>query len=152
MSVIKLETVRKEGEFRESLKETDWAWLSGMLDGEGHLAIRKGRAIEAKKHQGNGWSYYMPRVGASSTNYMASSKMAHMLEQNIHIRPAIADHKPVYYVEIASRTRVKEILPFVIPFLVIKKKIAEIIYQFVCLPRGSEPQKEILYQEFRKCR
>jgi hypothetical protein len=147
-------TVRKEGEFRESLKETDWAWLAGFIDGEGHLGIKKAYATNNHKHHAwsqEGWWWYGPRVSVHNTHLPAMERAAFMLNANIQQRKMQEYNLiPMYSVEVASRQELQRLLPMLIPFLFIKRDLAESILKLVSLPRGSGPEKEEAYQAYQR--
>ncbi len=149
-----LATVRKEGELRESLKETDWAWLAGFIDGEGHLGIRKGYTENDHKHHAwskEGWWWYNPRLSVHNTHLPAMEKASFMLNTNVQQRKLQeCNLVPMYSSEIGSRQELLRVLPMLIPYMIVKKELAENILKLVSLPRGSGPEKEEAYQAYHR--
>ena len=144
-----------QGEFRETLPDTDWAWLAGFIDGEGHLAIRRQYAEKktpqhrrrGENKEVDGWFFYSPRLSICNNYRPAIQIAAGLLQGNVHKRTMTHYiNRPIHSVEITARQRLVKMLPRVLPYLIVKREIAELVYQFVCLPRGSDSQKEALWK------
>ena len=134
-----METASKEGEFRESLKETDWAWLAGFLDGEGHLSIRRGIAKNNNKNQRTTskkeWVWYSTRISVSNIDLPSMKKAALMLNGNM-IKQPMKKHNlvPIYTIEIGARLKILKVLKKLIPHLITKKEPAKLMLEFVEVP------------------
>ena len=145
------QTPSKEGEFRESLQATDWAWLAGLIDGEGHLAIRRQYAENKNQTRrtrtSDGWVWYSPRMSVHNTYEPAILIASAMLDTPVQTRrPAPGANLPIYTVEVTAREKLLRALPDLLPFLIVKREQAELLLELVSLPRGSGPRKQALYE------
>lgn len=146
------ETLGKPGEFREPLKETDWAWIAGFIDGEGCITITRTRRENWHKHHEWSqaeWIDYRPRLSVHNTNEESIAFLAWVFGANYSKRKLLpCNIRPIFAVEIASRERLQLVLPKLMPYLRVKRELAELLYRCVCLPRGSGPEKEDLWRQF----
>lgn len=153
---FKTRPIQEQGEFRESLKEIDWAWIAGFIDGEGYIGISKGYTENKNKtHEWSKerWVWYNPRINISNTdkeslefileNFGGSAKVCKRKKYESNLRS-------LYTYEISNREDLRRIIPKLLPFLRIKKKQAQLVYRLVCLPRGSGPEKERIWQLYDK--
>ena len=146
--------MEKLGEFRESLKETDWAWIAGFIDGEGYVGMRRGYTHNKRKfHDGNQrrWVWYTPSISISNTDKKALEfiKKAFNCPSNINKQKRTKSNlKQLYIFETSSSKVLRRVLQELIPFLKVKKEQAKLVYRLVCLPRGSGPEKEEIWKEY----
>lgn len=143
--------VEKQGEFRESLKETDWAWLAGFIDGEGHLSIRRGYAentnVTRRRRTSDNWIWYSARVSVHNTHIGAMQRAAPMMNGTLTKRKRQAHNVlDIYTVEISARLKLQELLHRIVPFMIVKRDMALLILEFVRLPHGSGPLKQEMYE------
>lgn len=150
----------QEDEIRESLTEADWAWLAGFLDGEGFFDIRRGygKRRKHKRPQRNrpykhdvpqdGWTWYSPRIVVAGTHLPSMERCATMLQGNvIERKPQVHSRLKLYAVEVAAREKLANILPNILPHLVVKKIEAELMFEFVGLPRGTDLVKQEMFDQ-----
>ena len=148
--------MEKQGEFRESLKETDWAYIAAFIDGEGYVGIKRDYKVNKKKKHNwsqEGWYCYTPRVSVHNTDKDVLDFICGAFDSPSKVcKRKMKDHnlRPIYSYEVCSRKVLKRVLPYFMPYMRIKKKAAELVYRLVCLPRGSGPEKENIYQEYYK--
>jgi len=154
--------MEKSGEFRESLKSTDWAWIAGFLDGEGCFMIRKSKSVNKnykKTKKGKPfWYFYLPRISLINTDKGSVQFLADAVDSNVLRRPMKETNlRPLYYVEIAALHKLKLILVNTLPYFKVKYRQAECLYRFCQTPRPGGPNRnkitairESLYQEFRR--
>ena len=146
--------MEKLGELRGSLKKTDWSWISGFLDGEGYIGIKKGYTENKKKYHSwskEGWYWYTPRVNVCNTDKEALNFIDYAFNGSVNIcERKMYEHnlRPLYSYEIGNRNDLRRILPELIPYLRVKKEQAKLVYRLVCLPRGSGPEKEAIWKEY----
>lgn len=134
--------MRELGEFRENLQESDWSYAAGYIDGEGSMAIRK---LDSGR-----WTTYCARLSVSNTHRESLEFVASIIGGKVRERKILKHNiKPLFDFEIVARGLLLRCLPKLFPFLRIKHRHAELMLRFVALPRGSGPDKEALYQEFR---
>lgn len=146
------QTLNEWDELRGNLKEAEWAWLAGMLDGEGHLGIRRGYSKNTNKNQRatskKEWVWYAPRISMNNTHIPTMEKSAIMMNGTLLKRkPIKSNYCYIYTVEVGAREKCIELLEKVIPHMVTKREIANLILEFCKLPRGSGLEKERLYNE-----
>ncbi|HET6444894.1 MAG TPA: hypothetical protein VFI27_09995 [candidate division Zixibacteria bacterium] len=133
--------MEKSDELRESLKETDWAWIAGMVDGEGCISLQRGYTKQ--------WVWYKPRLAVTNTDQAAMEFIAKALGANTRKRKPVRPHyRPIVDVEVGSRKTLLSILPKLIPYLRIKRRQAELLLRTVRLPRGSSDEKCAVWMEF----
>ena len=149
-------TEMTEGELRETLPETSWAWLAGFLDGEGFFDIKRGYTKRPArtykrgpyKNSKPGWTHFTPRIVLCNTHLPSMEKAAVMLQANINRRkPQAHSRLEMYAIEVSARKKLAHILPNLLPHLTVKKAEAELVYELVCLERGNDPRKERLHAE-----
>jgi len=144
--------MEKLGEFRESLKKTDWAWIAGFLDGEGCMTIQKGYAENKKKcHNWSkvGWYWYRPRLSLHNTDEKSVMFIASAFACKYYKRKETTSNlKPLYYIDISAIQILRRVILDILPYLKVKKVQAELVYRLACLPRGSGFEKEQIWQEF----
>jgi hypothetical protein len=143
--------MEKQGEFRESLKETDWAWLAGFIDGEGHLSIRRSYAENTnatrRTRTSDGWTWYSARVSVHNTHQVAIERAAAMMDGVATKRRKQAHNVlDIYSVEVSARLKVQEILQHIVPYMIVKRDMALLILDFVRLPHGSGPLKQEMHE------
>ncbi len=152
-------TEMQEGEFRESLQETDWAWLAGFLDGEGYFGIKRGYGkakVAAKRGRykpskfdvpQDGWVWFSPRLVVNGTHLPSIELCAAMMQGKVMTRkPQRHSKMRLYGVEVSARKKLVNILPNILPYLVVKKGEAELMHEFVNLPQGTGVDKQRLFE------
>lgn len=156
--------MKKLGEFRESLKSTDLAWIAGYLDGEGCFMLRKAYVKNEKYKKTKigvpGWYYYSPRLTLVSTDKESVVFVAKFFGSNVARRKLVVSNlRPCYSTEISAIETLRSILEQIMPYLRVKNKQAECLYRFTSTPRpnGSIEERqeqarkrENLYLEFRQ--
>ena len=143
--------MEKQGELRESLKETDWAWLAGFIDGEGHIAIRRGYAENTnttrRTRTSDSWTWYSARVSVHNTDIPSMEKASAMMDGTLVKRKLQASNlREMYTVEITARSKVQALLRKIVPYMVTKRQMAQLLLDFADLPRGSGPLKQEMYE------
>lgn len=153
--------MEKLGEFRESLKSTDWAWISGYLDGEGCFMLRKAYIKNPKYKKTKigipGWYYYSPRIMVVSGDRKAIEFIAKAFCANVAKRKVTnPKFRPMFSVEVSAIQTLRSILKQILPYLKAKNRQAECLYRFTSTPRPNGPnrkqireEREKLYNEFR---
>lgn len=110
---------------------TDLAWLGGYLDGEGTIGISRTNG-KAWKHP-----YLRPLVQAPNTDIRLSTRMADICEMVTGKRPSIVkcgatatSHRAITRVKVSTQWELLLLLPAVMPYLVAKKRQAELALEF----------------------
>lgn len=113
---------------RGNLKEVDKAYLAGFLDGEGSISI-------CRSKPNNHWRYrtyrYTLEVTVTNTNKKIIELLANLFEGSWmrirhHNNPVWKD---AYCIRWAS-VKAKNLLEMLLPYLIIKKKQAELAVEF----------------------
>lgn len=112
-------------------QETDFAWLAGILDGEGYVSI----CMNQHKHRKYGNTIqYLPRINIGSTSNEIIEKCKNILSKLVgfHLSARKLPSKKIFQtIAIAGNKRVGKILPFVLPYLTLKKANAERVLEFI---------------------
>ncbi len=129
----------KNASLQSIRREVDLAWLAGIIDGEGsfNFSFRKNN---------NGASYLETKVRISNTDVRMIKKIAEIYErENIVFFYTINKRerynpkwKDQLHIEMSGQGSIKKLLGMLIPYLVNKQKLAEIIIEMVNL-RESLP-------------
>ena len=110
------------------------AWLAGFIDGEGSfMLIRHGKSGESNP-------YIEPLITIPSTDRwvleeiltildIAINRKSQALITNVVIRDI--KHKPMYVLKISKLHDVYHLLRVLIPFLILKRERAELLFEYV---------------------
>lgn len=124
-----METIRREVEF---------AWLAGIIDGEGNLnvQVRPGR---------NGKIYFRPKIRVANTDVRMIEKISRIYAElgaisfySAHKQRGKngAVYKTQLNIEIASQGSCRKLLERIIPYLANKKHLAEVLLQLIIFVQG----------------
>ena len=121
----------------------EWlAWAAGIVDGEGCIALVKGRHRRCKE-------YYALRVAVTNTDPRMLLQLRHTLGGAItkHGVIKVAGHKRVWRWSATGRIAA-EMLQKMLPWLVTKRDQAELAISFrQCLRRRGKPDESLLIQQ-----
>lgn len=122
------------------LKKWQAAYFAGIVDGEGTISLNKG----GKK---NRREQIVPSLSVFNTNeklfkwieLVISSRVTHSRQ-----RTRTKGHKQIYEWKTTSCLTVAQILGAILPFLVLKRRQAELVMEYCCnrIPFGSVTQRE----------
>ena len=123
-----------------------FGYMAGIIDGEGTVRI-------AKSIPKNGRVHYSPNVQVSMVDKEPLQLFAVLYGGNITLqKPAKEGYQPVYNWQASNKDRAEKLLTDVRPYLLIKKRQADLLLEFISVfprygPRGSnsESEKEIYY-------
>ena len=137
------------------MRETEKAYLAGLVDGEGHIAVTKNRPSARP-----GDVYFQPRLEITMTHEETIRWAARMMgsPRVTRINPRQPHHLVQWRVQLSGR-RVAEVLQDISPYMVTKRARAEAIIRFVSTVRRGDRwaplsdteamQREQLWQETR---
>ena len=124
-------------------REVQWAWLAGIIDGEGNLNVQVRTAH-------NGKAYFRPKVRVANTDARMIAKIADLyVEENIVFFYNINDHhtrthpgwKTQLNIEVASQGSGAKVLKGIIPHLANKRRLAELLLELIVfvqtMPKGG---------------
>ena len=116
------------------LKETDWAYLAGMIDGEGYMGITRHYKDKSKSGTSKRGYEIETRLCISSMNERELTTIGNLLALGhvstvVHIRKNSGPN-PGYELRFCPNHQ-RIIFPRVIPYLIQKKHMAKIILQLL---------------------
>lgn len=118
--------------------EADYAWLAGIVDGEGNLDISVATA-------GNGKTYFRPKVRIANTDVRMIVKIGKIYERdNLRFFYTInrrrrynINWKDQLHIEIASQGSGRRILEKIVPYLSNKQKMVQILLDLIQYVQGQ---------------
>ena len=120
-----MQTIRRE--VTMEIEEKDLSWLAGIMDGEGNIMV------SAKKASANDKRYLAPKVRVSNTDMRMTRKLSEIyFAMGLKYHFAIANLKNPYLktaisINITAQGSCRKLLKSIIPYLVNKKRMAEIV-------------------------
>jgi len=113
-------------------KDTDFAYLAGLVDGEGYIGIIRG------------WPYYRPLIAIESTSGEIMEWLKKFPEGRIYYRKSQNPNwKDCHTWRCHSSSKIKAILAAISPYVVLKKKQVELMHEYLQLriPRENEAKR-----------
>jgi hypothetical protein len=132
----------RQNVFMRQLTPEELAYFAGIIDGEGHISLVKSR----KKHRGKIYTLYVPTLGVTNQSEKLVLWMSERIRWTIHslnpnkgewgwaYRPAVCGHG------------VKPLLEALLPYLVVKRRQAELLIQFIEM-RGKKTTSDRVGKE-----
>lgn len=133
--------------------KTDLAWLAGFMDGEGAIGVTRMR--DRKYHNDR---YLRPHFQACNTDLRLVEEASRIVFSVTKKKPWVGlthqqteTRKPAWTIAIHTKTVLSILLPAVIPYLVGKRRQAEIVLQ-VCKRRYKRSYEldQIAFEECRR--
>lgn len=128
-------------------EDAKWAWLAGIVEGEGCLNL----AI-SKRKTGKWW--YKAQFVISNNSLEILENVQQVVENGQIYKAKIRGNRiQSYQFFINSRSRMLEVLHFLMPFLITKKRQAQLIIEFQNLTqhyKGKSSRAHEIYLEMRK--
>jgi len=143
-------------------KKEDWAYLAGIIDGEGWIGVRR---IKDRSGRSSYPYHYVPELSVSNTDERIIKWIRNIFQvgcidcwhnkKNPH-------RKPVYKWRISRKVELSFVLENTLPFLIIKKEQALIIMKLRLLMDKTKPcpgnpltksareQREYCYNELKR--
>jgi hypothetical protein len=125
-------------------------YLAGIIDGEGSIGIDKQSPCKSRKT-----TYYAIRLLVVNTNVPLLDWLKENFKGNIIKRPKIENRRQCYVWSIFSCNAVN-ILKECLPFMIVKKRQAELLIEFMGLdkrgwnvPEDVQKRRIELYDELR---
>jgi branched-subunit amino acid transport protein AzlD len=157
--VIAVEEPRVQSGVR-TLTEIEAAWLAGVVDGEGSILI--GRIAPKRGHYRRGF-YYRANLEIANSNELFLRRVLELIGKgsvalNKEKNPRWKDK----WQYTGTSNVLKIILPQVLPYLVVKKKVAEKMLEYLAfvdanpidgpmqVPIGFDEKRDTLYLEIKK--
>lgn len=126
-------------------REVDWAWLAGIIDGEGNLNI------QVREHWVNGKLYMRPKIRVTNTDVRMIKRISEIYVRegvvffcSIHSQKPGPNGKPrktKMNIEVASQGSCRKLLDGMMPYLTNKQRAAEIMLGLITFvqtqPKGG---------------
>lgn len=133
------------------VSDVDWAWLAGIIDGEGNLSLYKGTE---KGHDGKHRIRIRPQLKITNTNQLMIEK-ARRIMGNGHVimRPGLPPQwKPVMNLVSTNHITLRRIIIHTVPHLTAKLGQARILIAFIerRLPNVRAPYTELDYEALKQ--
>lgn len=125
------------------MKQANWSYLAGLIDGEGHIGITKGCRYENHKD-------------GTRTKYPAYSLQVSIFNNYLPLMKYLIEHfGGVYYIHTRSNPRAKngyiwqpkgsrnkeKLLLAILPYLIIKTEQAKMALEFIRMNGEKNPEK-----------
>lgn len=136
---------------------TDWAYLAGIIDGEGSIALvqrkpgsffRANRGRYCYSRPDNSYQCY---VTISNTDEKMIDWIRYTFEGSVYFsRRREGNRKIQYTVSWQANDSVKWILENTIHFMLTKFDVADAILRFLSAPKLDKDIREVIYKEFKE--
>jgi hypothetical protein len=114
------------------MKETDKAYIAGLLDGEAYIGIKKSN----NRHNGTVNPIYQERVQVRMVDEQAIKFLTEMFGGNYHQdKPSTSNGRPLFCFQ-ASDSKAVGILKTVLPYLRVKRDSANIVLKLQNLKKN----------------
>ncbi len=143
-----------------TLTEVERAWLAGVIDGEGSILIS--RIAPKKGHYRRGF-YYRAALEISNSNPLFVKRVVELIGKG---SAALTKEKCLAWKDKwqyqGSSFVLKAILPQVLPYLVVKRKVAEKMLEYLQfvdtnqidgpmeIPEGFDERRDYLFEEIKR--
>jgi hypothetical protein len=122
------------------LTETEKAYLAGMIDGDGAVTI-----VELRS-RGLGYEHYVGALEITNTNLQlidwVKFRIGHLIERiTVDRRRVVKGQKPVYRLCFRNQ-RAEEVLRVIYPYLVIKARQAELVFELRSRMRSFSTRRD----------
>jgi hypothetical protein len=118
-------------------KETDWAYVAGMVDAKGNLNVYKHTSPSLRARCKNGRGYlrdFIMFIPSQSKELLADINARLGNSGSVHIYGSVHARKRSYTLHLYQNKQ-REFLPKLIPHLVLKKRLAQLMLEELQLIR-----------------
>lgn len=112
----------------DNITQTDWAYLAGFMDGEGSFSI-----VRCERSGNRSGFRYSPHSDVANTHRKVMDNLYMKFGGNIKIskrNQKNINHKDLYRLYF-SPNKLREIIPNLLPYLIVKRRQAEICLQLL---------------------
>ncbi len=132
------------------ITETDWAYLAGIIDGEGSVCICKaGYNNYADKTHPNGRVQLRPTISIVNTDKTLIEWIVDTLANiNVHCKIVTLKSqrrkkwKPCYHIQVVGFDNLQKIAKVVRPFLKVKAKKLELLEEFISIRQSDDSRRK----------
>ena len=127
------------------MKDVELAYLAGIIDGEGCISV-------TISHRHSGYGKFRIQVSISNTNLKLIEKCKQIVGFG-SIGKRTGSHigkRTVYKLELSKYKKLYELLPKLIPFLIDKKRKAELTFELIKEKMKHEQHSKVVYDHYQK--
>ena len=115
----------------ENVPELMWAYLAGMIDGEGHIKIYRNSSLSRTRHYVDGWRrQYILTITNTSVPLLnqihEKIKIGKVKEYHSNTCQSKKEKRYTAFL-LFEANEIRALLPKIIPYLILKKELAEIM-------------------------
>jgi hypothetical protein len=121
----------------------DKKYIAGFIDGEGSIALYKHKDIRVKK----GYTLH-PMFDIVNTNLEVLKAINNLVNGKIKYKTKQIGCKQVYLIQLQDYKQIKSILEILLPYLIVKKKQAELMIEF-CNSRLKSNGKKYSERDYK---
>jgi len=140
----------------DNISATDWAYLAGIIDGEGSIALIQRKPGSYFRAARGKYCYQRPENSyqCSITISNTDEKMINWIVDTFNggtsfSRRREGNRKIQYSVGWHGNESVRWILENTLPFMLTKYDVAVVILDFLSIPKVDKELREILHKQFR---
>jgi hypothetical protein len=135
---------------------TDWAYLAGLIDGEGSLILTHRKSGSSFSADRGKYRYlrndnqYQCHITISNTDFKMIDWVRYTFNGCVYFsRQREGNRVPQYTVAWQAASEVNRIIKGTIPYLLTKYEVAESMLHFLTIPRIEKELRQIQWQEFQ---
>ena len=132
---------------------TDWAYLAGLIDGEGSLVLvhrkGRGRTRPSDQHPAHSENSYQCHVTIVNTDFKMIDWVRDTFGDYVYFQRSRDGRKPLYVYSVQSKEDVAYILRGTLPYLLTKYEVAEAMFHFATVPIWEKEMRLTIYEEFK---
>jgi len=121
-------------------EEGKWSWLAGLIDCDGCIKLSKyhdPRRGKVKKIRSTSWLCYVTFVNVNKEIVETFNSLMGRKGKIYTIRSKIKNHRTCYRSD-CMKVHLREVLPKIFPYLVVKKKQCEIMMEVIKILDNSK--------------
>ena len=124
-----------------SLRPEEAAYIAGFLDGEGHIGI-------VRRNYGKAHAYMRPIVQVGQVNRLPLDWICNRIGQHsgMERRANKHPHRDFYNLRLHAGTA-RWLLPQILPYLVLKRRQAEVVLEFLAMSSVSKNGRSMSAEE-----
>ncbi len=133
---------------------TDWAYLAGIIDGEGSLALvhrRRQIRYSGKRVQSEHLSEnsYQCHITVVNTDFKMIDWIRDTFGGSVFFQRVREGRKPLYVLAWQDKETVGYILKGAMPYMLTKYEVAEAMFHFVTVPIWEKEMRLTIYDAFK---
>lgn len=132
--------------------EVELAYLAGIIDGEGSIGIYHRASIPSSLNSNSyDCSIQISNTDPNLIQWIADKFGGSLKRYDIRYEESRRKSwKPLYRVSWSAKEDVYSILSDVYKYLIVKKRLAELMFAFITIPISDMEMRDVAYTEFRE--